>query len=341
VRNLLIYASDLPDSAPHRRELSTDSLRAGLGARRASTLWRMDAIDDIARAGGIAHISTLRHVNRRELDALVAAKLLARPRRGWYAMPNAPHDFVRAVSVGGQVSCISALRVRGVWCVDDHRLHVSVPSNATRVKGADLLVHYNARPGANHSVVADDTVHALAHAFSCQSRENVIVALNSALNLRRIRESQLPEIQALVARKYWPYFGAVDGTCESGLETKCVLRLRRLNLRVRTQVLIPRVGRVDVVVGDRLVVELDGIGFHTGDAVKRDRRRDLELHRLGYLVLRVDYGMVMDEWDNVEEVIRLYVSRREHRWSPRHMRAGLGAIQEEPLHLSRTGQSYR
>jgi very-short-patch-repair endonuclease len=300
----------------------------------------MDAIDDIARAGGIAHISTLRHVDRGKLDALVRAQLLSRPRRGWYALPNAPQEFVRAVSVGGQVSCVSALRARGVWCVDDHRLHVSVASNATRVKGTNLTVHYNTRPGANHSSAVDDTVHSLAHAFGCQSRENVIVALNSALNLGHIRESQLPEIRALVARRYWPYFGAVDGACESGLETKCVLRLRRLNIPVRTQVFIPGVGRVDVVVGDRLVVELDGIGFHTGDAVKRDRRRDLELHRLGYLVLRVDYWMVMDGWADVEEVIRLYVSRQEHRWSPRHIRAGLGTIQEEPPQPARMGQRY-
>jgi hypothetical protein len=134
----------------------------------------------------------------------------------------------------------------GRWCVDDHKLHVSVASNATRVKGTNLVVHYNSRPGAGHSSVLDDVVHALAHAFGCQSRENVIVALNSALSLWHIRESQLPEIQALVARRYWPYFRAVDGACESGLETKCVLRLRRLNVPVRTQVFIPALQRTRI-----------------------------------------------------------------------------------------------
>jgi very-short-patch-repair endonuclease len=127
----------------------------------------------------------------------------------------------------------------------------------------------------------------------------------------------------LIAAKYWPYLDVVDGGCESGLETKCVLRLGALNIKFRTQVHIFGVGRVDVLVGDRLVVELDGIGFHSGEFVKRDRRRDLALHRLGYIVLRVDYGMVMDEWAEVEAVIRGYVSRKEHRWSGRHVRAGL------------------
>jgi very-short-patch-repair endonuclease len=283
----------------------------------------MEAIEVIAHAGGVAHISTLRHIDRHELSALVQSGLLIRPRRGWYAMPNAPQEAVRAVSIGGQVSCISSLRASGVWCVDDHRLHVSVPGNASRFEGDTMVVHFGAQSGAIHSRVVDGVVPSLAHAFGCQSRENAIVAVNSALNLGRIRERQLPALRALVARKYWPYFDAVDGGLQSGLETKCVLRLRSLNIRVRTQVFIPRVGRVDVLVGDRLVVELDGLGFHTGTAVSNDRRRDLELHRLGYIVLRVDYGMVMDEWDAVEVVIRAYVVRREHRWAARHARAGL------------------
>jgi very-short-patch-repair endonuclease len=283
----------------------------------------MDAIEIIAGAGGIAHISMLRQVDRHALDALVHTGQLSRPRRGWYAMPTAPQDFVRAVAMGAQVSCISALRARGIWCVDDHRLHVSVPTKAHGVQGNTTVVHYRAHSESAYTKVVDDVIPALAHAFSCQSRENAIVAVNSALNLRRIRESQLPDFRALIARKYWRYLDVIDGACESGLETKCILRLRSLNIRVRTQVFIPRVGRVDVVVGDRLVVELDGIGFHTGSAVKNDRRRDLELQRLGYIVLRVDYGMVMDEWDTVEVVIRAYVSRREHRWSARHIRAGL------------------
>lgn len=149
------------------------------------------------------------------------------------------------------------------------------------------------------------------------------MAINSALNQGLIGRDELAAIQRLVAAKYWPYFDFIDARCESGLETKCLLRLRALGIKCRTQVYIGGVGRVDVLVGDRLVVETDGIAYHSGDDVKRDRRRDLALHRLGYIVLRVDYGQVMNEWDMVEAVIRAYVSRDEHRWSARHIRAGL------------------
>lgn len=279
----------------------------------------------LAAHGGIARVSTLRShgVSPAELRALLGAGLLLRPRLGWYALPGTPDEVLKAVAVGGQLTCISALRLREVWCVDDHRLHVHVPSNAGRLnRRGRLVVHYGRMPGVARHPVAD-IVHALAQTFTCQSKENVLVALNSALNKGLITSEQLGEIKALVPSRYHPYFQQVDGRCESGLETKCVVRLRRLNIRFRVQMHINSVGRVDVLIGDRLVLELDGIAFHTGEAVKSDRRRDLALHRLGYIVLRVDYGMVMDEWDEVEAVIRGYVSRNEHRWSARHERAGL------------------
>jgi very-short-patch-repair endonuclease len=242
-------------------------------------------------------------------------------------MPSASPQSIRAAALGGRVTCISALKAQGVWCIEDYKLHLSVASNASALPRGparrQLIVHYTKRPGASHGGVYDDIVHALAQTFGCQSRENVIVAVNSALNQSLIGNDDLADLRGMAAAKYWTYFTAVDARCESGLEMKCALRLRSLNIRFSTQVYIRGVGRVDILVGDRLVIELDGIGFHSGDAVKRDRRRDLALHGLGYIVLRVDYGQVMEEWDKVEEVIRAYVSRNEHRWSARHVRAGL------------------
>jgi very-short-patch-repair endonuclease len=285
-----------------------------------------DAVGTLSRLGGVAHLSALRSagVKPASLRELVKMGTLLRPRAGWYALPGAPAKAIRATSVGGRVTCISALAHWGVWCVDDLRLHLSVAGNASgQSSHRSLVVHYSRHRAVQHASAFDGIVHALAHTFGCQSRENVIVAISSALNQGLIGRDELDTIRMLVASKYWPYFDFVDGRCESGLETKCLLRLRALNIRCRTQVYIRGVGRVDVLVGDRLVVETDGIAFHSGEDVKRDRRRDLALHRLGYVVLRVDYGQVMNEWESVEEVIRAYVSRDEHHWSARHIRAGL------------------
>lgn len=46
----------------------------------------------------------------------------------------------------------------------------------------------------------------------------------------------------------------------------------------------------------RLVVETDGYAFHRGRShFESDRRRDLELRRLGYDVLRLSYSQITEE----------------------------------------------
>jgi very-short-patch-repair endonuclease len=78
-------------------------------------------------------------------------------------------------------------------------------------------------------------------------------------------------------------------------------------------VFIEGVGRVDVLVGDRLVLELDGYGFHaTGESFETDRRRDLALAARGYRVIRLSYRQVMFEWNEAERVILSMVRRGEH-----------------------------
>ena len=114
-----------------------------------------------------------------------------------------------------------------------------------------------------------------------------------------------------------------DPACDSGLET--IARLLPYGRRIpyRTQAVIAGVGKVDLLIGDRLVVELDGAGFHT-DATDfaEDRRRGLELVMRGYLVVRLAYRMVIHDWDRVQADLLELVSRGEHRWGARARRLG-------------------
>ena len=109
----------------------------------------------------------------------------------------------------------------------------------------------------------------------------------------------------------------VDGGCQSGTETIVRMLLRSRRHGHRTQVWIDGVGRVDILVGDRLIIEIDGAGFHTGAEFERDRRRDYELIMRGYLVLRLSYDMVMTEWDAVQRGVLDLLDRGEHLWGYR------------------------
>src|SRR3978361_608451 len=105
----------------------------------------------------------------------------------------------------------------------------------------------------------------------------------------------------------------------------CGCSFARSQLCTATQDPSPGVGRVDFVVGERFVVEADSKAWHDGSvAFAEDRRRDLELHARGYIVLRLSYWQVINELDAAMAVIRSIVQRGEHLWAARHRRRGLG-----------------
>lgn len=82
---------------------------------------------------------------------------------------------------------------------------------------------------------------------------------------------------------------------------------------VRAQVEIPGVGRVDLLIGRRLVIECDSRAHHTGEAAyESDRTRDRKLVRMGYLVIRLTYQQKLNDWPNVEADILALIRRDEH-----------------------------
>lgn len=70
---------------------------------------------------------------------------------------------------------------------------------------------------------------------------------------------------------------------------------------------------VDFLIGDRLVVQLDGFEHHSSPAARRrDMDADARLTLLGYTVLRFDYQQVMFEWERVEAVLATAMAQQVH-----------------------------
>jgi very-short-patch-repair endonuclease len=298
-------------------------------------------VEELQNEGGVASTVQLQlaGVNLTAIGRAIRAGDVLRLRSGWVGLPDAPQEVLQAVRVGGRLSCLSVLRHERLWCANDRRLHVRVPNRATHLAAPHdravplgdperwgVVVHRSRRAyGLDEPAGPVDTLDwALLHSVACQSKADAIVTLDSALNRQRVSWSELSFLMSELPPSYQRYLDLVDPTSESGLETKARLGLRRYNIPYRTQVPIPGAGRVDLLVGDRLVVELDGREWHSSDeAYAEDRRRDLVLQELGYAVMRLTYDQVMGEWGRVVAVIRGLVSRDEHRWSLRHRRAGL------------------
>lgn len=136
-------------------------------------------------------------------------------------------------------------------------------------------MHYSKANGTGQA--RDSLLRALAEMFVCATPDAALVAVDSALNLSELRRHQLGDLGAAMAPHLRSLLRLVDGGSQSGLEALVRLFLKRHQIRFRTQVRVRSVGRVDILVGDRLVLELDGEGFHTGIEFEEDRRRDFEL----------------------------------------------------------------
>ncbi len=96
----------------------------------------------------------------------------------------------------------------------------------------------------------------------------------------------------------------------SGLESVLRLRLHLIGLALASQVAIDGVGRVDFVVGGRLILEVDGEGDHAGsDRRHVDLVRDAAASALGYETLRFDYALVVHDWPTVVAAIRAALAR--------------------------------
>ena len=90
----------------------------------------------------------------------------------------------------------------------------------------------------------------------------------------------------------------------TGVETVVRHLLRLLGLRVEPQVVVRGLGRVDLLVEGRLIVELDGREWHDDPRTfAEDRRRDAEGAAQRYRTLRFSWYQVLFSWAEVEAAI--------------------------------------
>jgi very-short-patch-repair endonuclease len=156
-----------------------------------------------------------------------------------------------------------------------------------------------------------DVLDALAQSVTCQDPRAAVATLDSALHLGLVTMAQLAEMFRTLPLKYSVLLGLVDSRAESGPETLMRLMLRALGCHVELQVVIPGVGRVDLLVDGWLVIECDSDAHHSGrDAHRNDRSRDLALAALGYTSLRPMAADIMWRREAVLAAVRGLLAAR-------------------------------
>jgi very-short-patch-repair endonuclease len=153
-------------------------------------------------------------------------------------------------------------------------------------------------------------VHALIQSARCLGPEGFFAAFESAWNLGLLSRSDRALIrQGLPARFRW-LVDIARPDAESGIESLLRLRLLRLGIALDCQVLISGVGRVDFLLADRIILEVDGRLNHDGPSRRHhDLVRDAEAAAAGYETLRFDYALVVHDWPRVQRAILAVLGR--------------------------------
>ena len=144
----------------------------------------------------------------------------------------------------------------------------------------------------------------LKQVFRCQPEDVAVAIADSALNQRKITMGALREMAGGArARRI---LRNLDPRAESGIESIARVRLRATGIPLEVQVGVAPGVRVDLVVDERVAVELDGAAYHSGALeFENDRTRDAVLNAWGYRVLHFSYRQVMDDWPSVLSTIQM------------------------------------
>ena len=272
--------------------------------------------------GGIATRDQLLSAGfpRIAIMAALRAGTAIRIRRGWFGLSDTPFAHRVAIELGGRVGGPTAARSYGIWAGEDRDIHVSwAPhGNMTRsplrelngvVRHWRILPEVTPRRQSWRESVEQTTAQIL---LSCD-RSYALAAVDSALHLGLLSEVGVDAIFSRMPSRLLALRDAVDGGADSGLES--IVRLWLLDSGLPLMIHPSIIGlEVDLLVGQSLVIEVDGKEFHAGaEAFENDRQRDAALGSVGCIVIRFSYAQVMHDRPSCVARIREHLARGDHR----------------------------
>lgn len=270
----------------------------------------------------IRSFATLRGsgMSRAQIDAALDGGHLRRLRRGVYGTGDTCAVSAAAAAHGGTLACVTAARHLGLWVLSKEEApHVWMGrgGRAYAHEGCACVTHWDDGPlGDGFGVPSVPRI--LRQILFCRGVEEFFVVLESARRHGLIGNAGLRWLREHVGPAGREAIDYAHDDADSGLESLFRWRLRGRGLDIRTQVAVIGVGWVDALVGDCLLVELDGDENHDDEPHRRkDLMRDAAAAAWGYSTLRFTYAMVVHDWATVEAAVWGLVDRRRHLWPVR------------------------
>lgn len=268
----------------------------------------LEAHEGIAHTADVYRAGFTKYAVRRA----VAAGLVWRTRRSWIYGKTCTRELFRAVQLSGRLTCISAARKMGLWVIDDSRLHIAVPPHAHLLMTCDdVRLHWGGGlvPLPRVALV-DAPSNVLANVATCRPFEEAVVVFDSALRIGLITLEELSRLP-VESPAFRRVCEATSILSDSGIESLPRIRLARIGIVMKQQVMV-RGRRVDGLIGDRLVLQIDGGDHMDPQQRRKDIEHDARLQLMGYPVLRFDYVQIMFDWERVEAVIVAAIAQGLH-----------------------------
>lgn len=254
--------------------------------------------------------------SRRALQKKINEKELRRIVRGWYAEPSADSRLVTGIRNSARVGCLTGCKLHSLWVPPQSGYHYVGGPGGNRPRG----YHLSPRPLPASPVW--DLAECIDHVVKNHGLEEALIVIESALNLKKCTRTSMVNLLNDRGVKGARILNHLDHA-ESGSETRVRLFLQSRRIPVTSQAHIPGIGRVDLLVGRRLILECDSGAYHSPyDRYLLDRRRDVTARMLGYDVLRLSYEQIWTTWAETQHILSALVRQRRHHYEPRPLCAG-------------------
>lgn len=276
----------------------------------------MSLAEWIDQHGRIAHTTDIYRAGftKHHVHVLVEARDAERVRRHWISRLPADTPALIAARVGGQLTCVSLARERGWWIPVEigPGEHLGLRHEGKCDDQRVERIHWSTDPRMRRRGCLRDTIEgALENIANCLSERDAVIIWESASRKENLPPDALRHI-AWRTRRARAVAARVTGLADSGLDSILFQGLDSLNVRVRPQWVVGG-RRKDALIGETLIIEVDGFEFHNSAARTRDVSHDAELALRGYTTLRFTYEQVVYRWPEVHRVIERAIARGLHR----------------------------
>ena len=253
--------------------------------------------DGVARAKYIAAAG----VSDFQLKSAMASGAVSRVARGVYALPGADEQLIAIRSLPAEPACITAAHFSGLWVLEaPAQPHVA-------------LTHSRSYQGfVCHRAPAPPTLlDTVIQCLRCLPEPHGLIIAESAVVLKGLPLGSLRQrLDGRNDTRERRIVSAIVPQSQSLIECLARFLLRRAGFHVESQVNVPGMGHLDLMVDGRLGIETDGAGFHMDRAsFEEDRRRWNVTTRRGIPTLVVTYPLLRDHPEDFITMVRDALNR--------------------------------